>query len=81
MDKEIIKVPVILQHYPGDKNWSAEVPSLEGCLAEGKTPEEASEAIVGVILDFVGRDSALIENLVGKPELLVTEVEVPIERK
>lgn len=73
-----MKVTVLLEHAPGDEYWSAHVPAMpEGCVSDGKTPEEAADNVRAVITDFLQDDPALLENLLSAPEYLLTQVELP----
>lgn len=52
--------------YPGDDNyWVAEVPSLPGCISQGKTREEAVTNIREAINAYV---NALEEDGISVPE-------------
>jgi predicted RNase H-like HicB family nuclease len=52
--------------YPGDDNyWVAEVPSLPGCISQGKTREEAVTNIREAINAYV---NALKEDGISVPE-------------
>lgn len=84
----LVKVGVLLQHYPGEAMWSAHVPSLEGQpdakfipLAEGPTPEEAVAAIVPKLTDGIQRFPELADQLRSAPKLAVAEVNVPVPSK
>lgn len=74
-----MRVAVLLERHPGDARWAALVPAIEGCLAEGVTPEAAIEAIIPEIQYFLDKDPGLIDILRDKLELLLTEVEVPVD--
>lgn len=73
-----MKVAVLLEHHFGEL-WTAMVPLIEGCLAEGETAEMATQAIVPEIEDFLKRFPQLRKVVAEHPEFLLTEVEVNLE--
>lgn len=77
-DPEKIKVTVLLEHYAGDEMWTASVPLIPGCLAEGPTLEEASEAILPEIEEFVQAEPVLLARIKEQPEFFITQVAVNV---
>lgn len=73
-----MQVAVLLEHHFGE-NWSAMVPLIKGCLAEGETAEAATQAILPEIEDFLKRYPQLRAAVAKQPEFLLTEVDVDLE--
>lgn len=74
-----IKVTVLLEHYEGEENWTATVPLIKNCLAEGSTPEEASQAVMPEIEYFVDCQPELLERLERQPEFRLATVDFVVE--
>lgn len=75
-----MKVAVLLEHHFGE-NWTAMVPLIRGCLAEGETAEAAAEAVVPEIEDFLKRYPKLRAAVAEQPEFLLTEVDIDLEER
>lgn len=73
-----IRIPVLLEHYEGEEAWTATVPQIDRCLAEGADKEEAKGKIVRQIQDFIDDDPALLQDLDNVPEMEIEYVNVPI---
>ncbi len=71
---ETIRVTVLLEHHGRDEGWTAHVPLIEHCLAEGPTPEQATRAILPEIEYFVKHQPDLIEILREQPTFTLREV-------
>lgn len=74
-----IPVTILVEHFEGDENWTAVVPLIEGCQAEGSTPEEAAQEIIPLIKDFVHNDPERKVYLEAKPEFRLLEIRVDLE--
>lgn len=74
-----VKVAVLLEHHNEDEMWTSHTPLIEGCLAEGPNPEEATKAIVPEIHYFLRRNPKLIESLENPPEFQLSSVNIQIE--
>lgn len=71
-----IKVTVLLEYYQGEKDWTASVPLINGCLADGPTPETATMAVQKEIDLFIQNDPNILETLRSQPEFRITEIEI-----
>lgn len=69
-----IKVTVLLEHHEGEEYWSASVPLINGCFADGRTPEEATKAVTSEIRDWIRSNPDLLNVLEKQPRFLITEV-------
>lgn len=74
-----IKVDILLEHYEGEENWTARVPLLENCLAEGSTPQEASKAIIPELEYFTHNQPQVLDQLKRRPKFILSEVTLPFE--
>lgn len=72
--KKELEVTVLTEHHEGEKYWSASVPLIEGCLAEGKTPQEAAQNIIPEIKYFIEHYPNLVEDLKKEPEFELINV-------
>lgn len=71
-----IKTAVLLEHHGNEEMWTAMVPLIEGCIAEGRNPEEATQNIQSVLAEFLAGDPGLY-NIISQPvQFLLTEIEV-----
>lgn len=75
-ENEAITAVVLLSHHPGDEYWSARALDIEGCVADGETPEEAAQNISQVIRDFIEDDLGRLKILENPPEYLLTQVKI-----
>jgi predicted RNase H-like HicB family nuclease len=73
---EKLKATILLMHYPGEKMWTAMVPSVEGCLAEGETPELATDNIKEELQIITNKYPEVKDKLKEQPQYLITEVEL-----
>lgn len=73
-----MKVAVLLEHHQGDEMWTARVPLVDGCLAEGASQGAARLAIIPELQYFLKRDPALLQALKNPPELVLTTINLGI---
>jgi predicted RNase H-like HicB family nuclease len=70
-----IKYEITIHWSEEDKSYISEIPELEGCIADGKTPEEALKMIVEVYNLWM--ESAKKYNVnIPKPRLIKKTKEV-----
>lgn len=69
-------VAVLLEHHGNEEMWTATIPLIEGCIAEGRTPGEATANVQSVLAEFLEEDPDLYEIISQPVQFLLTEIEV-----
>lgn len=75
-NEQKLKAAVLLMKYPGEDMWSATVPTVDGVLAEGETPEIATERIQDELKIAIEKYPNIREKIKHLPKFLITEVEL-----
>jgi predicted RNase H-like HicB family nuclease len=71
-----IKATILLIKHPGEIIWTASVPAISGCVAEGATPQEAADNIQAELKVVTDKFPETKEKLKNQAEYLLTEVEI-----
>lgn len=71
-----VKTAVLLEHHGSEEMWTATVPVVAGCIAEGKSPDEATQNVRSVLAKFLAEDQKLYEVVAQPVQFLLTEIEV-----
>lgn len=71
-----VEVAVLLEHHGNEEMWTAMVPLIEGCIAEGRNPEEAAVNVQSVLAEFLAEDPNLYDIIAQPVQFLLTEIEV-----
>lgn len=74
-----IDVDVLLEHYEGEESWTATVPLIDNCVAEGLTREQAKAAVKPQIEYFIRTQPELLEDLEMNPEFELAKVTIQVE--